>query len=103
MNNTHIYQLLGLARKAKKLDIGSEDVIEEVRKQHCHFVIVTKDASYRTYKTIYNKCNYYNIPIVCWSTKYELANSLGMTEISVVGITDVGFASKIAKLITGED
>lgn len=91
--------LLGLANRARKLVTGEDLVIKEIQKQRVYLVLIAKDASNNTLKTIMNKCNYYNIPVRQVSDRYTLGNSIGKEARVVIGIKDKGFSEKIKQLL----
>ena len=58
---TEIFQLLGMAARARKLITGEELVVKEVRSGNARLVIVSEDASKNTQKKVNDKCNFYNV------------------------------------------
>ena len=97
--------MLGLAMKAGKVVIGTEQTIISLQKGKVKMVLVSGSASDGTKKKISSKCEYYSVllrelPIAT----DELGSLLGKTYTpAVVGITDENFSNAIIKLIDGEN
>ena len=80
--------------------------VESVRsgkKNAVKLFLLASDASVNTVKRIKNTSAYYSVPIiVTHMAKGELAHTVGsVSEISVIGVTDTGFADAMQK--TEED
>ena len=97
--------MLGLAMKAGKVVIGTEQVIAFLQKKRLKLVLLSGASSDGTKKKISSKCEYYSVllrelPI----GTDELGSLLGKTYTpAVVGITDENFSNAIIKLIDGEN
>ena len=115
--------LLGIALKAGKLTVGTEQVCDSVRRnghaerfgdygpeetnkkskihKKCGCVITASDASANTVKRILNSCNYYNVNFYRGTvTSSELSDRLGKNgNISAVAVFDKGFVNAIQKLL----
>ena len=94
--------LLGIAKKAGKVICGTDMTVEGVRngkKKSVKLILVAKDASVTTAKRINNTASFYKVPIIDTAfDKSELAHIVGNEgELSVVGITDDGFAQAMVK------
>lgn len=97
-----VLALLGIAKKAGKVISGTDMVTESIRSQSrssVKLVLLASDASQNTKKRINNTAEYYKVPIISLGTdKAELARLTGhASELSVIGITDDGFASAMQK------
>lgn len=97
--------LIGIAKKAGKTVCGTDMSIESIRsgkKGSVKLLIVASDASRNTLKRIGNTSEYYKVPIIYTETdKTELARLVGhSSELSVVGITDSGFADAMQKAVS---
>ena len=96
--------LLGFAKKAGKVIIGTDMAVESVRsgrKNAVKLFLLASDASANTEKRINNTSEYYGVPtIVTQAKKSELAHTVGsVSEISVIGVTDKGFADAMLKTV----
>ncbi len=90
--------LLGLAYRAKKISIGSDLTIEEIKKKECFLVFLDKNYESTTEKQIKKLCEINNIPYITEFTKEELCHAIGSkANIRVLGVTDKGFSNSIVK------
>ncbi|MGV3488290.1 MAG: YlxQ family RNA-binding protein [Tuberibacillus sp.] len=90
--------LLGLAYRARKVVSGEETVVQSVRKSQAKLVMLSRDASDRTTKTITDKCRYYKVPIVFVDDRKSLGEAIGKAERVVVAVTDPGFGEKLREM-----
>jgi len=96
-----ILNLLGLANRAGKLEIGRYATFDAMKHKRARLIIVAEDASLKIYQMIdeLNK----KITILKFSDKEKLGKFLGRKEVSVVCICDKHFASAICDLIHQTD
>lgn len=85
-------KILGLARKAGKVVIGTDLTVNEVRKNRVKVVLLASDASNNTKKLIYDKCQFYKVFVIDTYSSAEISNSIGKENIKVIGISDEGFS-----------
>lgn len=102
-NNQRLYGMLGLAMRAGKVIVGTEQVCIGLSKGKIHLVLISTEASEGTKKKIGFKCEFYNIRSlevnICTE---ELGRLLGKTYgPAAVGIADENFANTISSIITG--
>ena len=97
--------MLGLAMKAGKVVIGTEQVIAFLQKNRLKLVLLSGTASEGTQKKIRFKCEFYKTPILMLDLDTdELGRLLGKTYApAVVGITDENFSNVITKLLNDEN
>ena len=97
--------MLGLAMKAGKVVIGTEQVIAYLQKNKLKSVLLSGTSSEGTQKKIRFKCEFYKTPLsVLDIDTDELGRMLGKTYgPAVVGITDENFSNVISKLLNGEE
>ena len=93
---------IGLAARAGKLVYGSEAGSIAVRQRRAELVIVAQDASGNTKKLMYNKCSSNSVIICEYSDMQSLGNAVGKGVVSVIGITDKGFAKEILNKMNRE-
>lgn len=87
-----ILGMLGLARRAGKVTLGFENV-QKLKK--CCLVLIAADAAERTVR----HTKELGLETICLdSTKNVLGKALGAGQVSVLGVTDPGFADAIRKL-----
>ena len=94
--------MLGLAMKAGKVVIGTEQVIAFLQKNKVKLVLLSGTASEGTQNKIRFKCEFYKTPTCVLDIDTgELGRLLGKTYApAVVGITDENFSNAIAKLLS---
>lgn len=93
--------MLGLARRAGKIVIGSESVLEAIRKETTKNVYMASDVSNNTAKKIkdacvYHKANCYVLPIGA----ERLSDAIGKKGLTAaVSISDGNFCKAVKKAI----
>ncbi len=104
MVNDPILHLLGLARKAGKLEIGEEPVGAACRSRHARLVLLASDAAANTRR----RCAHFGeAGNVLWLevpfTKEELGFPLGRSSCAMLAFTDAGFAASLVKKLAARD
>lgn len=84
-------QNLGLALRAKKVVIGTDITIKNLRLKRLELIVLATDASNNTKKKIYDKAKTYQVEVLEKATSDEISNAIGKVGIKVLGITDKGF------------
>ena len=95
---TRVRGMLGLAMRAGRVVIGTEQVCVALKKKgRIQLVLIAADASPSTKKKITVKCEFYGVASVELPLDTEaLGALLGKTYTpAVVGITDEGFAREL--------
>ena len=97
--------MLGLAMKAGKVVIGTEQVTAFLQKKRLKLVLLSSASSDGTKKKISSKCEYYQVSLSELPIQTdELGSLLGKTYTpAVVGITDENFSNAITKLLNSEE
>ena len=72
-----ILNLIGLAMKAGKAVSGEFSVEKCIKSGKAKLLIMAEDASDNSKKKFTDKCNYYNVPVIIYSTKEDLGRALG--------------------------
>lgn len=86
-----MHKILGLAFRAKKILLGAENVVDAIRKNKVCLVFLAEDSAKNTKKLILDKSKYYNVDVIMkWHSNY-LSQSIGKTNVKVIGIVDQGF------------
>ena len=101
-NNQRLYGMLGLAMRAGKVIVGTEQVCIGLAKKKIHLVLVSNEASEGTKKKIGFKCEFYKVRHlevnICTE---ELGRLLGKTYgPAAIAIADENFANAILLLIS---
>ncbi len=92
------FSLLGLAMRARKLQMG-ESVLKSVTKKSAKLVVIASDASLNTQKKLIDKCNFYKVDYVFIDSISLLSSSIGQYNVVSVAILDEGFGKKIAETL----
>lgn len=98
-----LLNFLGLCRRAGKLNIGNDLVIDDILKGQCRLVITACDLSKNTEKKILLNCHRNNVKALKVNrTKDELSWAVGKY-CGVASVVDSGFAKKLVQLIENEN
>jgi ribosomal protein L7Ae-like RNA K-turn-binding protein len=97
--NRRAASLLSLARRAGKLVMGEDSVLNSIRSGEALVVIIPEDAAENTKKKFRDKCSYYNINIILTATKTEINECIGEYNRSCFAIKDEGFAKGIIEAL----
>ncbi len=98
MTKDKVLRLIGLAMKAGKVVSGEFSVEKCIKSGKAKLVIVAADASENTKKKFEDKCKFYNVPILIYSTKEDLGIALGKGLRSSMTLTEDGFKNVILKI-----
>lgn len=92
--------MLGLAMRAGRVTIGTEQVCLGMPRGKTALVIVSDEASAPTKKKLTTKCDFYGIKRITVSVGIrELGRRLGKTYTpACVAVTDEGFAGELIRL-----
>ena len=104
MPNDPILHLIGLARKAGRLEIGEEPVGAVCRARQAKLVLVAADAASNTFR---RAAHFGEAGNVLWlsvpNTKEELGFILGRNSVAMLALTDIGLASSLVKKLAAMD
>lgn len=96
--NDPILHLLGLAKKAGKLEIGEEPVGAACRSRHARLVLLADDAAANSSRRAAHFGQAGNVLFLQLPyTKSELGAQLGRTSVAMIALTDAGFAGAIGE------
>ena len=87
-----VLSLLGLAKRAGKVIVGTDAVISKLQVNDLHLIFIAKDSSLATIDKIEKKAFYYNVRIIKSFTSDEISKAIGSNNNKVLGISDPGFA-----------
>lgn len=102
MNN--ILSLIGLAKKAGRVEAGEEPVGAAARARDARLILLAEDAADNTVRRAGHfaeagACLLATIPAV----KDDLGRAVGRTSCAMIAVTDIGFADAIAKKLAALD
>ncbi len=99
-----VLQMIGMARKAGRLECGEEPVGAVCRVRRACLVLLASDAGPSTVRRAQYFCQADAIPLLYLPfSKLELALQLGRGSTAVVAVTDPGFAASIAEKLSLRD
>lgn len=101
MKQDKLLSLLGLAKRAGKIQSGAFLAEKSVRSGRARLVIVASDASGNTKKRFMDKCAFRHIPVHIYAGKEMLGAAIGEEARSVVSVEDEGFAEALGSIAQG--
>ena len=105
MNETQhkALMLLGLARKARKLEIGEEPCGIACRSGKAKLLLIAHDAGDHTFRRARSYCRAGKPPYLCVPfTKDELGDGLGCNACALCAFTDPAFAKSFLEALGDE-
>ena len=104
MANDPILHLLGLARKAARLEIGEEPVGAVCRARQAKLVLIAGNAAPNTFR---RAAHFGEAGNVLWlalpQSKEDLGFALGRNSVAMLALTDIGFAASLVKKLAAID
>ena len=99
-----ILSLLGLAKKAGRLEIGEEPVGAAARARDARLILLASDAAENTVRRAGHfaeagACLLAQIP----ASKEALGSAVGRTSCAMLAVTDIGFADAVGKKLAALD
>ena len=95
--------ILGLAKRAGALAIGTNSVLESVRKGKALLVLIASDASSNTQKQLMDKASFRNVPVQTLPFDMtELGHAIGKDHTVAVAILQEGFVISYTKACTAK-
>ena len=99
-----ILRLIGLIRKAGKLEAGEEPVGAACRSRHAKLLIAASNAAPNTFRRIQHFGEAGNVLwLVLPCTKEALGGVLGRSSCAMAAVMDAGFAASLAKKLAAAD
>lgn len=91
--------LLGLAKRAGKLVVGSQATKEALVRNRLSLLIFSLDAANGTTRKFEMLANQKGIPILRVSSKGPLGRAIGKESVSILGISDESFAAALSRIV----
>ena len=95
MNNSKLLNLIGLAKRANKVSTGEFICKKAIKTNVARLVIIAKDASDNTKKSIKNSCAFYKVESIECLDMESLGKFTGGGQRAVVSINDTNLANAI--------
>ncbi len=97
----NILRLLGIAKKAGKLELGEEPVGAVSRARACSLMLIAQDATENTVRRAAHFAQFGNISrLKVPYTKAELGQAVGRNSLALLAVTDVGLAEAIVQKLS---
>ena len=104
MPHDPILHLLGLARKAGRLEAGEEPVGAACRARQARVILLAEDAAPNTVRRAAHFGQAGNVPWLSLPlTKAELGGMLGRSSCALLALTDAGFAAAVGEKLAARD
>jgi len=100
LSSDKLLNLLGLAKKAGVIIIGTDGLIKNFSK--VKLIFLAFDASVATKDKIIKKAFFYHVPIIDKYHSETISQAIGKSKIKLVSITDQGFSKKMLELVFQE-
>ena len=99
------FRMLGLARRAGKLALGTPLSLQALHKRRARLLIVCDEASASTKKKMHTQASFYHVPLVLVKIPTEhFSHLLGkQAPVVSVAVTDDNFAAELLKSSGKED
>ena len=99
------FRMLGLARRAGKVTLGTPLSLQELHRRRARLLIVCDEASDATKKKMHTQSLYYRVPLVLVKMPQErFAQLLGkQAPVVSAAVTDENFAAELLKSSGKED
>jgi ribosomal protein L7Ae-like RNA K-turn-binding protein len=97
MKIEEIRGLLGLARRARNLTVGSRETRTGMHRGDVLLVVVATDGSPRDRERIGRVAEEQEVPLVTAGTREELGAAIGQGAVTVLGVRDRNLAAGIAE------
>lgn len=94
-----VFKRIGLAYRAKKVVLGTDNIVAGMKSHKVKLVIISTSASLNTQKVVQDKAKFYHVDVIFVDeVSGSISTAIGKNNIKVIGIKDQGFK----KLIIGE-
>lgn len=97
--NHKLLSLLGLARRAGKLEAGFDAAAISAREKKACLLLASRDISDKTYHNLCYEAERANIPVSRLDFDRETVGNACGTKAGVLAVTDPGFGKALMKLL----
>ncbi len=97
MTNSKLLSLLGLAKKAGKLSLGHDAVMDALARRKAHLIVLAADASERVEREMKREIAFWqsSIPLIRISETMEQIGYALPHKVGVVSVNDASFAAAV--------
>ena len=101
---SNLLRLVGIARKAGKLELGEEPVGASARSKKARLILLAVDMAENSHRRAMNFAEAAKVPIMDVAfTKAELGHVVGRASCGMIAVIDMGFAAAMAKMLSEEN
>lgn len=97
MQQDKVLSMIGLAKKANAVSLGEQMCTAAVKSKKARLVIIARDASDNTKKSVKNSCEYYNVEYIEYAHKEDLGRFCGSDMTAALSVDDDNFADGIMR------
>lgn len=94
-------QLLGLAKRAGRVQVGTDAVFAALSGGIATMVVMAGDAGQNVQKKIRDKCAFYDRPLLRLADRFAIGGACGRGQAVVVAVNDPGFTAKLLACAEG--
>lgn len=87
--------MIGMARRANKASMGYEKCVDALRKKKSRLIIIARDASDNTRKSVHDSCRHYGVECIEYGSLEELGHITSSPVTAVVSINDDNLAKAV--------
>ncbi len=98
-----IYDLIGIAQRARKASSGWTAVQMSFKKRKAHLLLISEDVAANTREDLMRLSQRYQVPCIIIGDRYELGHSIGKPFRVALTINDSGLANAIMKAVKSAD
>ncbi|TLG76500.1 L7Ae/L30e/S12e/Gadd45 family ribosomal protein [Culicoidibacter larvae] len=98
-NYEKVFQLLGLAARARKIVSGTDQILLAIRNKDASIVLLSDDVQKVADKKIRQTAESNDIPLYIIGSREELGHAIGKFDRIAVAVVDKGFGKKIKSLL----
>lgn len=100
----HILSMIGLARKAGRVEVGEEPTGAAARAKKARIILLACDAAPSTRRRAAAFAQVGGCPLLTLDAdKEQLGGILGKPGVAMAAVTDIGFANAIVKKLAAKD
>lgn len=98
-----IDSLIGLARRAGRLAVGTMATEIAIKKGRAYLVILSTDLAFNSRDALEHLCRRHDVPWIDYGNRGQLGHAIGRDERAVLAVTSREFAAAIRRLARPEE
>ncbi|MGI6077047.1 MAG: L7Ae/L30e/S12e/Gadd45 family ribosomal protein [Fastidiosipilaceae bacterium] len=101
--NKKLYGLLGLSRRAGKLILGMDAVLDAIRRRQVTLLILATDAAPGSKRRAETTASKYGVPWCQFGTRQRFGELFSRRACAILALTDAGFAAAVQTALTKDE